>query len=379
MIFPEGLTSEEEFRRVAEALGRGAEGSPHLLANMTEFGVTPHISLPRFGELGYSMVIYPVTTQRLAMHAVVDGLRHLRDVGDVGALEGRMQTREQLYDLLSYEPQSKVGWRMPRETTTPRASLGGTTRVQQRAFSSRRGFAPRRPFSSAAGGPPDRTAVMLPRTSNQALEIGKFATDWVGGKFEAAAGGPDPAVKARTVAFFVDSVVAGVSALALGTNAPNLLRDEALGMYARPGRFNPNPGATVFGSAEPVAPEKAIAANVSAVREWDTNGTVFGYEPPSCSAPPLLLRPAAAPAPALAAAPPPPPRSTPPAPPHRAKPRYNEALGHLAGEFGHNDFYPVPLAAAQVAGLDGKACLSGMMLLDEIRGRLCEVSLQPQG
>ena len=138
---------------------------------------------------------------------------------------------------------------------------------------------------------------------------------------------PSSAVRARTTLFFVDSIVAGASALALKTNAPTLLRQEALADYAVDERRRG--GCTVLGAHEGlVRPEKAIVANVSAVREWDTNGTVFGFNA--------------------------------------------RVPGHDKGEFGHNDFYPVPIAAAQVGGLDGRQALSGMILLDEIRGRLCE-------
>ena len=64
-------------------------------------------------------------------------------------------------------------------------------------------------------------------------------------------------------------------------------------------------GGTLFGSTQLVQSEKAIVANCAAVREWDSNGTVFGYNP---------------------------------------------TLGHLAGEFGHNDFYPVVITACQQKG-----------------------------
>jgi len=87
-------------------------------------------------------------------------------------------------------------------------------------------------------------------------------------------------------------------------------------------------GAYCFGSNIPVRAEKAVLANSSAVREWDSNGTNFGYNP---------------------------------------------ARGHTQGEFGHNDFYPVAVAAAQQCGLDGRQTLLGMLLIDEIRGRLAEV------
>ncbi len=161
------------------------------------------------------------------------------------------------------------------------------------------------------------TAVRLPRTENQALALGQFAIDFMNGTI----GQPDESVEKHTIRFFTDAVLCGLSALALETNAPTILRNEALA-YAQ------DDGVPVFGSDVPVAPEKAIAANASAVREWDSNGTNFGY---------------------------------------------NEALNHTAGEFGHNDFYAVPVAAAQMAGKDGAYALRGMICLDEIRGRLAEV------
>ncbi len=64
MIFPEGLRSEDEFEEFAK------QCPGLLLANMTEFGKTPHIPAQRFGELGYNLVIFPVTFQRVAMGAV---------------------------------------------------------------------------------------------------------------------------------------------------------------------------------------------------------------------------------------------------------------------------------------------------------------------
>ncbi|MCA9286517.1 MAG: MmgE/PrpD family protein [Phycisphaerales bacterium] len=168
------------------------------------------------------------------------------------------------------------------------------------------------PATTASG-----TTVSLPRNSNQALGIGRFAVDFMSGRI----GHPADAVLERTELFHIDSVLCGLSAIALGTNAPTLLRAEAL-------RYPDAGGVAFFGSRTKVHPEKAIVANSAAVREWDSNGTNFGYNP---------------------------------------------ALGHTAGEFGHNDFYPVAVAAAQLAGRDGAAALRGMVCLDEIRGRLAEV------
>ena len=104
-IFPEGLQAEAEFKAFAE-------GSPGLLlANMTEFGKTPIIPAARFGELGYRMVIYPLSMMRLAMGEVVRGLRELRDAGSVEPMLDRMQTRKELYGLLDYVPGEE--WRFP--------------------------------------------------------------------------------------------------------------------------------------------------------------------------------------------------------------------------------------------------------------------------
>ena len=98
MIFPGGLRSEEEFSQFAE----GCPGL--LLANMTEFGKTPHTTAERFGELGYNLVIYPVTMQRVAMGAITSCLQQLFKEGSAGGFENQMQTRQELYDLLRYVP-----------------------------------------------------------------------------------------------------------------------------------------------------------------------------------------------------------------------------------------------------------------------------------
>lgn len=98
MIFPEGLESEAEFAEFAQA-------SPGLLlANMTEFGKTPDIHIKRFEEMGYQLVIYPLSMMRLAMGQVTRGLQSLKQHGSVREVLPQMQTRKELYDLLGYEP-----------------------------------------------------------------------------------------------------------------------------------------------------------------------------------------------------------------------------------------------------------------------------------
>lgn len=117
----------------------------------------------------------------------------------------------------------------------------------------------------------------------------------------------DEEVYDRVRLFHTDSVICGVSALALKTNAPNILRNEAIKNYSVNPKLkikevkNNMPVSKCFGSKVWTNAEKSIAANSSAVREWDSNGTLFGY---------------------------------------------NKKLGHTAGEFGHNDYYPVVIAAA---------------------------------
>lgn len=86
----------------------------------------------------------------------------------------------------------------------------------------------------------------------------------------------------------------------------------------------------MLGHKNRASPEKAVLANCSAVREWDSNGTVFGYHPSDKS--------------------------------------------RQAGEFGHNDFYPVVIAAAESnKNITGEQVVRGFTLVDEIRGRLAEV------
>jgi methylisocitrate lyase len=110
MIFPEGLATEEEFGKFAAGL-RGAIGAKrkvYLLANMTEFGKTPMIPLARFGAMGYSCVIYPVSMLRVAMGAVMRALEVLKKEGSVESLLPQMQSRKELYELIGYTP--GVAW-----------------------------------------------------------------------------------------------------------------------------------------------------------------------------------------------------------------------------------------------------------------------------
>jgi methylisocitrate lyase len=97
VIFPEALQTEEEFREYARAL------SSPLLANMTEFGKTPYLSAKQFEEMGYKIVIFPVTTLRVALKAVRELLATLKETGTPRELIDRMFTRQELYEVLDYD------------------------------------------------------------------------------------------------------------------------------------------------------------------------------------------------------------------------------------------------------------------------------------
>ncbi|MGA6826112.1 methylisocitrate lyase [Nitrospira sp. NS4] len=100
-IFPEALESADEFRLFARQLAREGGKAP-LVANMTEFGKTPYLSVGEFEDLGYRLVLFPVTALRMATKAIDQMLSELRSRGSQRGLLERMQTRGELYDLLRY-------------------------------------------------------------------------------------------------------------------------------------------------------------------------------------------------------------------------------------------------------------------------------------
>jgi methylisocitrate lyase len=101
-IFPEALESAEEFRTFARHLAKTGLTIP-LIANMTEFGKTPYLRVSEFEELGYRLVLFPVTALRIAAKAIEAMLTELKSAGSQQALLDRMQTRRELYDLLRYD------------------------------------------------------------------------------------------------------------------------------------------------------------------------------------------------------------------------------------------------------------------------------------
>ena len=97
IIFPEALQDEKDFEKVRKEL------SGYLLANMTEFGKSKLFNYKELENFGYNIVIYPVTSQRLAMKNVEDGLRDIYANGHQNNIIDKMQTRKRLYELVDYE------------------------------------------------------------------------------------------------------------------------------------------------------------------------------------------------------------------------------------------------------------------------------------
>jgi methylisocitrate lyase len=100
-IFPEALQSAKEFRDFAKAIDLP------LLANMTEFGQSPLLSFQDLVELGYRMVIFPQSAFRVAMKASEKFLRALKKSGSQKEWIDEMQTRQELYELLDYDPNAE--------------------------------------------------------------------------------------------------------------------------------------------------------------------------------------------------------------------------------------------------------------------------------
>ena len=103
MIFPEAMRDEKEFEKVRKT----AKG--FLLANMTEFGKSKLLNKKELENLGYNVVIYPVSTQRLAMQNVEIGLKSIFNNGDQNKIIDKMQTRKRLYELVEYEKYNTPG------------------------------------------------------------------------------------------------------------------------------------------------------------------------------------------------------------------------------------------------------------------------------
>ncbi len=102
VIFPEALRTEEDFRNFSSQVDFP------LLANMTEFGRTPMFTAEEFEDMGYKIVIYPVTSLRIAAKAIENMYEEIAKKGTQQHLLSKMQTRQDLYDTLLYNEYEKL-------------------------------------------------------------------------------------------------------------------------------------------------------------------------------------------------------------------------------------------------------------------------------
>jgi methylisocitrate lyase len=97
-IFPEALQSAEEFRDFAKEI------KAPLMANMTEFGKSPLLTFQQLADFGYRMIIFPQSAFRISMKATEKFFAALKKAGSQNDWLNQMQTRQELYDLLDYDP-----------------------------------------------------------------------------------------------------------------------------------------------------------------------------------------------------------------------------------------------------------------------------------
>ena len=111
MIFAEALTNSDDFRRFTDAL------EAPVLANMTEFGRTPLLTLEQLRALGVDIALYPLSAFRAMNHVAANVYDTIRRDGTQRALLDQMQTRDQLYEVLDYyASEQKIDQILQRET-----------------------------------------------------------------------------------------------------------------------------------------------------------------------------------------------------------------------------------------------------------------------
>ena len=102
IIFPEALETEEEFKFFAENV------NGEMLANMTEFGKTPYYPAEKFADMGYKIIIYPVSSLRIALNAISDLFDEIMKTGTQVKFVEDMLTRKDLYNLINYDSYVKM-------------------------------------------------------------------------------------------------------------------------------------------------------------------------------------------------------------------------------------------------------------------------------
>mgnify|MGYP006106321361 FL=1 len=102
IIFPEALETEEEFKLFAESV------NGDMLANMTEFGKTPYYPAEKFANMGYKIIIYPVSGLRTALNAISALFDEIMETGSQVKFVEDMLTRKDLYNLINYDSYVKM-------------------------------------------------------------------------------------------------------------------------------------------------------------------------------------------------------------------------------------------------------------------------------
>ena len=102
IIFPEALETEEEFKFFADSV------NGDMLANMTEFGKTPYYPAEKFADMGYKIIIYPVSSLRIALNAISDLFDEIMKTGTQVKFVEDMLTRKDLYNLINYDSYVKM-------------------------------------------------------------------------------------------------------------------------------------------------------------------------------------------------------------------------------------------------------------------------------
>ena len=102
IIFPEALETEEEFKLFAESV------NGDMLANMTEFGKTPYYQAEQFADMGYKIIIYPVSALRTALNGISDLFDEIMEAGTQVKFVEDMLTRKDLYNLINYDSYVKM-------------------------------------------------------------------------------------------------------------------------------------------------------------------------------------------------------------------------------------------------------------------------------
>lgn len=113
VIFPEALTDETMFRRFAREI------QAPLLANMTEFGRTPYFTAKQFEDFGFKMVIWPVSSLRVAAKAVEQLYACLKREGGAASMLDQMQTRAELYETIGYYDYESLDASIARSIVPP--------------------------------------------------------------------------------------------------------------------------------------------------------------------------------------------------------------------------------------------------------------------